>query len=78
MASARNVVATLERFSKLFKHDLGNVIGVIHVPALPGNITDVVMFYKTSSSVLGKCSMLLLIDVGRHHRVESRRGILWL
>ncbi|KAK7114280.1 uncharacterized protein F13E9.13, mitochondrial-like [Littorina saxatilis] len=36
MASVRNAASTLERFSRLFRHDLGNVIGVIHVQALPG------------------------------------------
>ena len=46
MASARSFATTLERFSKLFKHDLGNVIGVIHVPALPGNVHRWCEFYK--------------------------------
>ncbi|KAL8606260.1 hypothetical protein ACOMHN_039796 [Nucella lapillus] len=36
MASARRSVTALERFAKLFKHKSGNVIGMIHVAALPG------------------------------------------
>ncbi|XP_076449636.1 uncharacterized protein F13E9.13, mitochondrial-like [Babylonia areolata] len=36
MASARKAVSAVERFASLFKHKTGNVIGMIHVAALPG------------------------------------------